>query len=116
MRSSVVIDQFAYVRAYVPRFPKEDRTNTETEMGRLLQMMRDYGNRDRSEETRQWLTISIQEVESALDAYGTGDEERGESLLSVAVEHFRAAVAQKPTRPSFAVASDGSIKKGVDGR
>lgn len=111
MQSSIIIDQFAYVRAYAPHFPQEDRTDTASEIGRLLQMMKKYATRARSAAVQQWLTLSLREVEEALEAYGRGEEENGEALLSSAVEHFKSAAAGKAVRASFTAAIDGTIEK-----
>ncbi len=107
-RTQEIFDLISYVRAYAPDFPTEDQTDTTTEFTRLLELLREVLERTKDEQRKWWLELSIREVEEALSAYESGDENKGVRSLDSAEEYLENYRKRKQLKPTFIAGPNGT--------
>jgi len=109
--SASAADRFSYIIVYAPDFPSEDQTNADQQCGRLLDDLRELESRAAETPKKQWLLLTLTEVEQARLAFREGDVSAASSLLQSAEGHFKAYLSGKRAKASFIAGPDGTIEQ-----
>jgi hypothetical protein len=109
--TAAAADHFSYLIVYAPDFPKEDETDAERECGRLLDMLREIGRRAADTPKKQWLLLSIKEMEEVRAKLGANDAAAANDLLHSAEEHFKAYLTGKRGTARFLAGLNGAAEQ-----
>ena len=100
-------DFFAYVVTYIGGFPAEDQMTPERALNDLSRTIGDYVDRCRNKAMKQWLVLSLAEVEEARAELA--DIVKVEKHLEKARSYFENALAGKQVSIDFVISPDGNV-------
>jgi hypothetical protein len=110
----ITSDFFTYAIAYLNDFPPEDQMSSERAVSDLLRMIREAREICRSEETKHWLALSLEQMVAAQQCVNLADEAGLEKHLKTAFEFFDKARNGKESKTNFVVGADGQAKRVAD--
>ncbi len=90
-----------YFCCHAPDFPAEDQTTLQDQQALLTQRLDKLAETMVSDDQQKWFAVSINEVQSSLEAYRTGNILRGESDMQSAEEHLRKAFSGSDIKVGF---------------
>ena len=88
-------DRFGYILLGCPNFPPATGTTTKTAFEKLIAFINEILERNKSEETKKWLQVCLQEINSSWKNYDNGDISEGRKLIQQAKGHFDDAFSAK---------------------
>lgn len=103
-------DIFSFILLSCPDFPAETETTTAREFDELTELIHAVMEGTHSEDGKQWLRISLQEVQQSRKHYEKGDRKEGRYVIQRAEEHFKNAFAQEKTDPRFVAEESGAAQ------
>ena len=101
-------DIFSFILLSCPDFPEETKTTIAREFDELTELILAAADAVSSEGAKQWLKISLQEVQQSRRQYEVNDQKLGMDLIQRAEEHFKNAFSKKASTARFTVGEGGA--------
>ena len=102
-------DRFSYILIFCPNFPPATRTTTRSAFEKQIGFIEAILEQTKSEESKQWLRVCLQEVRESWKTYEAGNISGGRKLIQRAEEHFKNAFSKKPIQARFVAGEAGVV-------
>ena len=110
-----VLDIFNFILLSCPDFPPETQTTLAKEFDELAELISMAQEATRSDDSKQWLRICLQEIAKSRRHYEEGNQKQGRYEIQCAEEHFNNAFSRTQTTPRFMVGESGAAEDSDSG-
>ena len=101
-------DRFSYILVFCPNFPPATGTTTKKAFEKLIDLIDAITEQTKSEDSKQWLRVCLQEVRQSWKNYDDGNQTEGRKLIQRAEEYFKSALSKKPIEARFVAGESGA--------